>query len=47
MANAIVRYPARGQALEIYAMRLKVTANIIDKVYEKGKKACSSIYVFL
>ncbi len=23
---------------------LKVTVNIIDKVYEKGKKACSSIY---
>jgi len=23
---------------------LKVTANIIDKIYEKGKKACSSIY---
>jgi hypothetical protein len=23
---------------------LTVTANIIDKVYEKGKKACSSIY---
>ncbi len=26
------------------AYGLRVTANIIDKVYEKGKKACSSIY---